>query len=79
MVFGWMTPPTLGVGMDFNAEARIVLEDTVKPVLPAAPAVPVQMTVAEGRPSLVLERASGRAERLVVVNRRHGAVGRYWA
>jgi nucleotide-binding universal stress UspA family protein len=72
-VLGWMTPPA-GMDVDFSADAQRVLEDSVKSVLGATPPVPVQCKVVEGRAARVLERASGRADLLVVGNRGHGAV-----
>jgi nucleotide-binding universal stress UspA family protein len=73
-VFGWMTPPAAGMEVDFSADAKRVLEDSVKSALGATPPLPVQCKVVEGRAATVLERASGRADLLVVGNRGHGAV-----
>lgn len=72
-VFSWMTPPT-GLALDFSADARNVLEHTVKSVLGSQPPVPVTIEVVQGRPALILDQASHRADLLVVGNRGRGAL-----
>jgi nucleotide-binding universal stress UspA family protein len=72
-VFGWMTPP-IGVAVDFSANARHLLEATLKSAFGSEPPVPVQIEVKAGRPALVLDRASERADLLVVGNRGRGAI-----
>ena len=67
-VFGAMIPPT-GLAVDFSAEARNVLEHTVKSVLGSQPPVPMRIEVVQGRPALILDQASHRADLLVVGNR----------
>ncbi|MGZ4521761.1 MAG: universal stress protein [Mycobacteriaceae bacterium] len=72
-VFGSMTPPT-ALAADFSADAGNVLEHTVKSVLGSQPPVPVTIEVVQGRPALILDQASHRADLLVVGNRGHGAL-----
>jgi nucleotide-binding universal stress UspA family protein len=72
-VFGAMIPPT-GLAVDFSAEARNVLEHTVKSVLGSQPPVPMRIEVVQGRPALILDQASHRADLLVVGNRGRGAL-----
>jgi nucleotide-binding universal stress UspA family protein len=67
--YGWFDtlPP-----IDFAADAKTTLHDTVVEVLGATSSVPVTETVLEGHAALVLSERSEHADLVVVGRRGHG-------
>ncbi len=77
VVLSWEIPTAaymapLPEGLDFEKDARQVLEEEVSQVLGAEPGITVETVVAEGHPAPVLLELSKDADLLVLGSRGHG-------
>lgn len=78
VVMTWEFPNSYGYpvpwpeNVDFAADAKTVLEETVTAALGASPTIPLTRDVVQGHPALVLEDASRTSALLVVGSRGHG-------